>query len=56
MKPLCPACNEPMNKQGRGFECEGCRQIIVYFSVSDASPYFAPRIFTDTREPSVRPH
>ena len=40
MKPLCPACNEPMNKQGRGFECEGCRQIIVYFSVSDASPYF----------------
>ena len=56
MKPLCPECKEPMKEQGRAFECEGCRQIIVYFSVPHVSPYFAPRIFTDTYEPSVRPH
>jgi hypothetical protein len=41
MKPLCPACCEPMKEQGRAFQCEPCREIIIFFAVSDASPYFA---------------
>jgi hypothetical protein len=41
MKPLCPACREPMKEQGRAFQCEPCREIIIFFAVSDASPYIA---------------
>jgi hypothetical protein len=41
MIPLCPACCEPMKKQGRAFQCAPCREIIVFFAVSDASPYIA---------------
>jgi hypothetical protein len=43
MAPLCPACCAPMNKQRRAFECEPCRQIIIFFAVSDASPYVDAR-------------
>jgi len=34
MTPRCP-------KQGGSFGCEPCRQIIIFFEVSDASPYLA---------------
>jgi hypothetical protein len=30
-----------MKEQGRAFQCEPCREIIVFFAVSDASPYVA---------------
>jgi hypothetical protein len=30
-----------MEKHGRAFQCEPCRQIIIFFHVSDASPYIA---------------
>jgi hypothetical protein len=30
-----------MKEQGRVFECEPCREIIIFFAVSDASPYIA---------------
>jgi hypothetical protein len=30
-----------MKQQGRVFECEPCREIIIFFAVSDASPYIA---------------
>jgi hypothetical protein len=39
MTPPCPACDEPMKQYGRAFQCEPCREIIVFFDVSDASPY-----------------
>jgi tRNA(Ile2) C34 agmatinyltransferase TiaS len=39
MTPLCPACDKPMTAHGRAFLCEPCRQIIIFFDVSDASPY-----------------
>jgi hypothetical protein len=41
MTPLCPVCEEPMKEHGRAFQCEPCRQIIIFFAVSDASPYLA---------------
>jgi len=28
-----------MKEQGRTFQCEPCREIIIFFAVSDASPY-----------------
>jgi hypothetical protein len=30
-----------MMEQGRAFQCEPCREIIIFFAVSDASPYIA---------------
>jgi hypothetical protein len=30
-----------MNEHGRAFQCEPCRQIIIFFAVSDASSYIA---------------
>jgi hypothetical protein len=36
-----PACDQPIKKHGRAFQCEPCRQIIISFAVSDASPYIA---------------
>jgi hypothetical protein len=30
-----------MEEQGRVFQCEPCREIIIFFAVSDASPYIA---------------
>jgi len=30
-----------MKEQGRAFQCEPCREIIIFFAVSDASPYIA---------------
>jgi hypothetical protein len=30
-----------MKKQGRAFRCAPCREIIMFFAVSDASPYIA---------------
>jgi hypothetical protein len=41
MTPLCLVCEEPMKKQGRTLRCEPCRQIIIYFSVSEEPPYYA---------------
>jgi hypothetical protein len=41
MTPRCPACDEPMKEHGRAFECGPCRQIIIFFAVSDAPPYSA---------------
>jgi hypothetical protein len=56
--PLCPICVEPMKKQGRTFECEPCRQIIIFFMVSDASRYIilCRNLFTDALAPNVRPY
>jgi hypothetical protein len=28
-----------MKDNGRTFQCEPCREIIIFFAVSDASPY-----------------
>ena len=39
MTPLCPVCVEPMKKHGRAFKCERCRQIIIFFEVSDMSRF-----------------
>jgi hypothetical protein len=33
-----------MQEDGRAFHCEPCRQIIIFFAVSDASPYVAATI------------
>jgi hypothetical protein len=41
-----------MEEHGRTFECEACRQIIIFFSVSDASPYLALAAFRDTQQQS----
>jgi hypothetical protein len=30
-----------MKEHGRAFQCEPCRQTIIFFAVSDASPYVA---------------
>jgi hypothetical protein len=30
-----------MKKQGRAFQCAPCREIIIFFRVTDASPYIA---------------
>jgi hypothetical protein len=30
-----------MKEQGRAFLCEPCREIIIFFAVSDALPYIA---------------
>jgi hypothetical protein len=35
-----------MKEHGHAFQCEPCRQIIIFFAVSDASPYVAAgRVF-----------
>jgi hypothetical protein len=39
MTPLCPVCAEPMKPNGRAFQCEPCRQIIIFLGVLDALPY-----------------
>jgi hypothetical protein len=39
MKPICPACDKSMKEHGRAFRCEPCREIIIFFKVSNASPY-----------------
>jgi hypothetical protein len=41
MRPLCPACEQPMKEYDRAFQCEPCREIIIFFAVSDASPHIA---------------
>jgi hypothetical protein len=45
MTPPCPVCEQPMKEHGkpygRAFRCEPCRQFIIFFAVSDASPYIA---------------
>jgi tRNA(Ile2) C34 agmatinyltransferase TiaS len=55
MTPVCPVCKKSMEEQGRVFQCEPCRQIIIFFTVSDVSPYTAPRHFTELLVPSVQP-
>jgi hypothetical protein len=32
-----------MKEYDRAFQCEPCREIIIFFAVSDASPYIAAR-------------
>jgi hypothetical protein len=44
MTPRCP-------KQGGSFGCEPCRQIIIFFEVSDASPYLA--LAANYRQPKI---
>jgi hypothetical protein len=39
MTPVCPVCAEPMQQNGRAFQCEPYWQIVIFFKVSDASPY-----------------
>jgi tRNA(Ile2) C34 agmatinyltransferase TiaS len=41
MTARCPNCDEPMKEPGRDFQCEPCRRIIIFFDVSDTSPYLA---------------
>ena len=43
MTPLCPVCKEPMKERGRAFQCEPCRQILIFFRMPDTSPYIASR-------------
>jgi tRNA(Ile2) C34 agmatinyltransferase TiaS len=51
MTPPCPVCKKSMKECGRTFQCEPCREIIIFFEVSDASPYVHPN-----RHPSVKIH
>jgi hypothetical protein len=39
MPPMCPVCIKPMKEYDRAFQCDPCRQIIIFFEVSDASRY-----------------
>jgi tRNA(Ile2) C34 agmatinyltransferase TiaS len=39
MTTLCPVCAKPTKQNGRAFQCEPCWQIVIFFKVSDASPY-----------------
>jgi hypothetical protein len=41
LRVTCPACEKPMKENGPAFHCESCREIIIFFAVSDASPYVA---------------
>ena len=41
MTPHCPVCNEPMKQHGRVYQCEPCRQIIIFLDVSGCTPYTA---------------
>jgi hypothetical protein len=52
MGPLCPACEQPMKEYDRAFQCEPCRQIIIFFAVSDALPYIAARRVPPKKEVS----
>jgi hypothetical protein len=46
-----------MEEHGRTFECEACRQIIIFFSVSDAAPYLALAAFPEAQQYSeMLPH
>jgi tRNA(Ile2) C34 agmatinyltransferase TiaS len=51
MTPHCPACCEPMKKQGRAFKCAPCREIIIFFRVTDASPYTALAVVDRVAKP-----
>jgi hypothetical protein len=50
----CPLCKESMKKQGRTFQCDPCRQIIIFFTVSDASPYIALGVVDRVAKPMKR--
>jgi hypothetical protein len=41
MLPHCPVCDEPMKERGRAYQCGPCRQTIIFFAVSDTSPFIA---------------
>jgi hypothetical protein len=43
LRVTCPACEKPMKEIGSAFHCEPCREIIIFFAVSDASPYVTAR-------------
>jgi tRNA(Ile2) C34 agmatinyltransferase TiaS len=50
MTTLCPVCAKPMKQNGRAFQCEPCRQIVIFFRVSDTSPYLESKRQSDHRE------
>lgn len=56
MTPHCPMCCAPMKQDNRAFRCEPCRQIIIFFAVSETSPYVAalgPAV-ARTKNPSLK--
>jgi hypothetical protein len=44
-----------MKEYGRAFQCEPCRQTIIFFAVSDASPYIAAGACFRRRNARPRP-
>jgi hypothetical protein len=44
-----------MKEHGRAFQCEPCRQTIIFFAVSDASPYIAAGRVLPSSKMSVVP-
>src|ERR1700680_5096559 len=50
MSPICPACRKPMHENNRLFACEPCRQIILFFDVSENSPYLSQRTGRDDQQ------
>jgi tRNA(Ile2) C34 agmatinyltransferase TiaS len=50
MTTLCPVCAKPMKQNGCAFQCEPCRQIVIFFRVSDTSPYLESKRQSDHRE------
>jgi hypothetical protein len=56
MTPRCPVCNKLMNEGGRTFECKPCRQILIFFLVTDGSGLWPSAVLSWTpRPPSRRP-
>jgi len=43
-----------MKECDRAFQCEPCREIIIFFAVSDASPYIAARRVLPEKEVTQR--
>jgi hypothetical protein len=52
MTILCPTCEQPMKEYDRAFRCEPCREIIIFFTVSDTSPYITGACFRKRKSPS----
>jgi hypothetical protein len=56
---MASRCEETMKEHGRAFQCEPCRQIIVFFRFTDASPYelqYARRSGPEERPPDATKH
>jgi hypothetical protein len=50
MTTLCPICAKSMKQNGRAFQCEPCRQIVIFFRLADTSPYLESKRQSDHRE------